>query len=394
MLLELPFHLLKFRIPLSFVLTTFYLIAMILQFALLVLIGAFGVIATAAPQFGSPNPVTLSKRAANESLVTWDEYSLFIRGERVLILSGEFHPFRLPSPGLWLDVFQKIKALGFGGVSFYVDWGLVEGTEGIVRAQGVFGLQEFFSTAQIAGIYLLARPGPYINAETAAGGFPGWLLRNPAILRSYDQRYLDATQTYITEISRIIAEAEITNGGPVILLQPENEYTTFPNVTLSQFPTEMNKEYMAYVEQQYRDAGITVPQFDNDNTVRGDFAPGTGTGEVDIFGFDAYPLYYSCGTPEYWPNLRFPTFWQLNHTQQSPTTPLMIAEFQGGSGDGWGGVGEDLCNAFINDRAVRILFKNNYSFGVKLFNVYMMYGGTNWGNLGFVGLVIVQKAPR
>ena len=364
---------------------------MILRLALLILIGVLGVIATTPPRYGGLS-TTLDKRAMNQSLVTWDEHSLFIRGERVLILSGEVHPFRIPSPGLWLDIFQKIKALGFGGVSFYVDWGLVEGTEGVVRTEGVFSLQQFFSAAQGPGIYLFARPGPYINAETAAGGFPGWLLRNPAILRSYDQRYLNATQTYISAISRIIAEAEITNGGPVIMLQPENEYTTFPNVTLSQFPNEMNKDYMAYVEQQYRDAGITVPLFDNDNTVRGDFAPGTGTGQVDIFGFDAYPLYYSCGTPDYWPNLRFPTTWQLNHTQQSPTTPLMIAEFQGGSGDGWGGVGEDLCNAFINDKAVRILFKNNYSFGVKIFNVYMMYGGTNWGNLGYFQALFLKKS--
>lgn len=328
---------------------------------------------------------SFSPRASNQSLVTWDEHSLLIRGERILILSGEFHPFRLPSPGLWLDVFQKVKALGFGGVSFYVDWGLVEGTEGQVRADGIFGLEQFFSAASEAGIYLFARPGPYINAETAAGGFPGWLLRNPAILRSYDNRYLNATQTYITAISKIIADAEITNGGPVIMLQAENEYTTFPNVTLSQFPNTMAREYMAYVVQQFRDAGITVPIFDNDNTVRGDFAPGTGLGEVDVYGFDAYPLYYSCGTPSYWPNLRFPATWQLNHTQQSPSTPLFIAEFQGGSGDGWGGIGEDLCADFINYEAVRILFKNNYSFGVKLFNVYMMYGGTNWGNLGYMG---------
>ena len=156
-------------------------------------------------------------------------------------------------------------------------------------------------------------------------------------------------------------------------------------MTRDQFPTEKEKLYMAYVGQQYRDAGITTPLFDNDNTVRGDFAPGTGVGEVDIYGFDAYPLYYSCGTPRYWPNLRFPAYWQVNHTTQSPSTPLMIAEYQAGSGDGWGGVGEDLCADFINYEAVRVLFKNNYSFATKIFNAYMMYGGTNWGNLGYMG---------
>ena len=163
-----------------------------------------------------------------------------------MILSGEFHPIRLPVPGLWLNVFQKIKALGFCAVSFYVDWGLVEETEGHVRIDGVFSLGQFFSSATEADIYLLARPDPYINAEVAAGGFPGWLLRIPAILRSYDQRCLAATEKYAASIGEIISQAQITNGGPVIMHQVENEYMSFPNV--SQFPDTMNKEYMMYVE--------------------------------------------------------------------------------------------------------------------------------------------------
>jgi hypothetical protein len=57
-----------------------------------------------------------------QDIVTWDEHSIMIRGERIMLYNGEFHPFRLPVPSLWLDVFQKIKAAGFSGVSFYVDW--------------------------------------------------------------------------------------------------------------------------------------------------------------------------------------------------------------------------------------------------------------------------------
>ena len=211
-----------------------------------------------------------------------------------MFFSGEFHPFRLPSPGLWLDVFQKIKAMGFNGVSFYTDWGLLEGNPGHVVVDGVFSLDEFFSAASEAGIYLLARPGPYINAETAAGGFPGWVLTLNGTLRSTDEDYLNATRNYVSTIGGIIAEAQITNGGPVVLVQPENEYSSWPGVNSSDFPDEMNKEYMAFVEQQYRDAGIVVPFIDNDNLVLGSFAPGTGTGEVDIYGIDAYPLRYDC----------------------------------------------------------------------------------------------------
>jgi len=57
-----------------------------------------------------------------QDIVTWDEHSVLVRGERILLYNGEFHPFRLPVPSLWLDIFQKIKAAGFSGVSFYTDW--------------------------------------------------------------------------------------------------------------------------------------------------------------------------------------------------------------------------------------------------------------------------------
>jgi beta-galactosidase GanA len=63
---------------------------------------------------------------------------------------------RLPVPALWLDVFQKIRALGYTGVSFYVDWALLEGDPGTFKADGVFDLDPFFEAATQAGIYLLA----------------------------------------------------------------------------------------------------------------------------------------------------------------------------------------------------------------------------------------------
>ncbi len=83
-----------------------------------------------------------------------------VYGERVFVFSGEFHPFRLPVTDLWIDVFQKVKALGFNAVSFYVDWALVEGQEGEYRADGIFDFNPFFTAAKDAGIYLIARPGP------------------------------------------------------------------------------------------------------------------------------------------------------------------------------------------------------------------------------------------
>lgn len=102
--------------------------------------------------------------------------------------------YRLPVADLYLDVFQKIRALGYTGVSFYVDWALLEGKPGDYRAEGVFDLQPFFDAAKEAGIYLLARPGPYINAEVSGGGFPGWIQRVPGYLRTRNESWLEATQ--------------------------------------------------------------------------------------------------------------------------------------------------------------------------------------------------------
>lgn len=88
---------------------------------------------------------------------------------------------------------QKIKALGFNGVSIYIDWALLEGKPGHYRAEGIFDLEPFFEAAKEAGIYILARPGPYINAEVSGGGFPGWLQRVNGTLRSSDEAYLKST---------------------------------------------------------------------------------------------------------------------------------------------------------------------------------------------------------
>ncbi|KAG0157680.1 hypothetical protein PDIDSM_4865 [Penicillium digitatum] len=273
--------------------------------------------------------------------------------------------------------------MGFTGASFYVDWSLVEGNPGHVITDGIWSLDEFFDAASQAGLYLIARPGPYINAETTAGGIPGWVLRQKAVIRSDDPEYLNATAEYMSTVGAIIERAQITHGGPVIMAQPENEFSTWPGVT--DFPNDMNRDYMAYVEEQLLDEGINVPKIVNDNSVKGYFAPGSGQGAVDIYAIDAYPMRYDCANPSVWPTYRFPYDWQVTHKQQSPTTPFAIAEFQGGSGEGWGGVAQDMCGQLVNEEAVRVLYKNNYSFGVKIFNIYMTFGGTNWGNLGYMG---------
>jgi beta-galactosidase GanA len=101
--------------------------------------------------------------------VTWDEHSLFLNGVRTFILSAEYHPWRLPNPNLWSDVFQKIKANGFNTVSFCVDWALhfpapnTNGGLGDWEPGTVRDLQRFINDAKSAGLWMIVRPGPYIS---------------------------------------------------------------------------------------------------------------------------------------------------------------------------------------------------------------------------------------
>jgi hypothetical protein len=249
----------------------------------------------------------------------------------------------------------------------------------VFQADGIFDLKPFFAAAKKAGIHLIARPGPYINAEVSGGCFPGWMQRVKSPFRAYDGDYLATTDLYMKEMSRIMAEAQITNGGPIILYQPENEYS-FARNGHKPFP---DGPYMQYIIDQARDAGIVVPMISNDAHPNGYNAPGTGLGEVDIYGYDAYPLGFDCGNPTYWQPGKLPTNWKDTHLRQSPNTPHSVLEFQAGSYDPWGGPGFDECAKLLNHEFVRVFNKNNFGFGITVLNLYMTFGGTNWGNLGY-----------
>jgi hypothetical protein len=83
----------------------------------------------------------------------------------------------------------------------------------------------------------------------------------------------------MAHVCAIIAKGQITNGGPVILFQPENEYSGAVGV---EFP---DGNYFQHVIDQARRAGIVVPIINNDANPGGHNAPGTGVGEVDIYVF-------------------------------------------------------------------------------------------------------------
>ena len=144
--------------------------------------------------------------------VGYDKYSLLVDGRRLVLWSGEMHPFRLPSPSLWRDVLQKMRAHGFNAVSVYVAWNYHSPGPGQYDFTGVRDLDLFLRTAAETGLYVILRPGPYINAEVDGGGFPGWLTATAGRARTSDPAYLSYVDEWLTEVNAIAARHLFTNG--------------------------------------------------------------------------------------------------------------------------------------------------------------------------------------
>lgn len=271
---------------------------------------------------GSAGPAgvqpALAASASTQHRIGWDKYSLMIDGKRVFIYSGSLHPFRLPSPSLWLDVLEKMKAAGFNTVTSYFDWGYVSPRPGVYDFSGVRDVDRYLDDAAKVGLYVIARPGPYINAEHDGGGFPGWLARMAGTPRTTNPTYLHYALQWLHHIDPIIARHQLTNGtGTVIATQVENE--------IYDSDTTDGQNYMAALEHQMRSDGITVPLTGNDNS---SFV--TGPGAVQLPGFDSYPLGFNCSSPTTWPG-QVPD--EMGYHLSNPNSPLYFPEFQGGSFD-------------------------------------------------------------
>lgn len=165
-------------------------------------------------------------KRSNDGLTTdveWDQYSLFIKGQRTIIWSGEVHPWRLPVPTLWRDLAEKTKAAGFNTISIYVNWALVMPRRGVTDWTGYRDLQMFLDFCKSSGLWIILRPGPHIQAEVSAGGIAYWALGIEGELRTNASDYREAWTQYITEVAEIARRNQVTEGGPIIAVQVENE---------------------------------------------------------------------------------------------------------------------------------------------------------------------------
>ncbi len=332
----------------------------------------------------TPRPRTRRATTATTHTVSFDKYSLLLDGRRTFIWSGEFHPFRLPSPSLWRDVLEKMKAEGYDAVSMYFDWGYHSPKPGVYDFTGVRDMDTVLNIAQQVGLYVIARPGPYINGELDAGGFPGWLLTQSGKARTNAPDYEAAADQWLHQIDQILARHQYTDGtGSVILYQIENELGSTGSAQQS---------YMQNLAQQARSDGITVPIFHNDKGRHGDWVPasstvpGTVPGPVDLYGFDGYPggtchTDATPGTPNTAPDWGiWGTGGATGGASASPNTPGFTAEFGGGWFDYWGSAGTYPCTAVREGPGYeRVFYGTNIANRLTLQNFYMTFGGTSWG---------------
>lgn len=320
--------------------------------------------------------------------VSFDARSLMIDGKRTVIWSSEFHAFRLPSPDLWRDILQKMKANGFNTVAFYFDWGYHSPKQGVYDFSGIRDIDRLLTMAKEEGLYVITRAGPYVNAELTRGGFPGWLVNQRAKARTDAPEYMAAADEWLTQVHAIIRRHQINgdgrgNSGTVILHQIENELAV---------TTPSQRRYMDHLYKKARADGINVPIFHNDQGRNGYWTPEDSKvehvvpGPVDLYAFDGYPggtctvegkPTRSVAAPDWG---YYGTGGAKGGASASPNTPGFLAEFGGGWFDYWGSNGGYECNAIQRGkRFQRVFYGTNLANGINIQSFYMGYGGTSWG---------------
>jgi len=239
-------------------------------------------------------------------------------------------------------------------------------------------------------LYVITRPGPYVNAEANAGGFPLWLTTGAyGKLRDDDPRYLQALDPYFAKFSELTSKHLVTKGGNALVYQIENEYGEQWNDRDEKIPNDAAGRYMQALEDSARANGIDVPLIHNDPNMNTkswskDYAPGA-VGNVDVAGLDSYPSCWSCNLDECTgTNGEYVAYQVIDYydhfVEVSPTQPSFFPEFQGGSYNPWGGP-EGGCPADIGADFANLFYRNLISQRVTAVSLYMMFGGTNWGAL-------------
>nr|WP_198426085.1 beta-galactosidase family protein [Microbacterium ureisolvens] len=267
-------------------------------------------------------------------------------GEPFRVLSGALHYFRV-HPGQWADRIRKARLMGLNTIETYVAWNAHEPVHGEWDATGWNDLGAFLDLVAAEGMHAIVRPGPYICAEWHNGGLPVWLTAMEGIgLRRSEPLYLAEVTAYLERVYEIVAPRQIDRGGPVILVQIENEYGAYGDDTA----------YLEHLVKVTTDAGITVPLTTIDQPTDQMLSDGSVAG-VHLTGS------FGSRADERLATLR----------RHQPTGPLMCAEFWDGWFDWWGSYHHTTSAADSAAELDALL-----AAGASV-NFYMFHGGTNFG---------------
>jgi beta-galactosidase len=262
------------------------------------------------------------------------------------IISGALHYFRV-HPALWADRIHKAKLMGLNTIETYIPWNEHAPVRGRFDTRDGLDLGHFLDLVHAEGLYAIVRPGPFVCAEWDNGGLPAWLFQDARVgIRRDEPRYLAAVQEYFDAALPIIASRQVSGGGPVILVQIENEYGAYGE----------DKDYLRALVRMTRDAGITVPLTTIDQPTDEMLERG-GLPELHKTGS------FGSRVAERLTTLR----------RHQPRGPLMCAEFWDGWFDHWGAHHH---TTGVEESAAQLdaLLASGASV-----NLYMFHGGTNFG---------------
>lgn len=273
----------------------------------------------------------------------------FLLNEQPFVVkAAEVHYPRIPRP-YWEHRIQMCKALGMNTLCLYVFWNIHEQREGEFDFTGNNDLRAFVQLAQQHGMYVILRPGPYVCAEWEMGGLPWWLLKKPNIrLREQDPYFMERLRLFEQQVAGQVADLTIDKGGPIIMVQVENEYGSYGT----------DKPYVSAVRDALREVG-----FD----------------KVQLFQCDWSSNFEQNGLDDLLWTMNFGTGANIDQEfkrlgELRPDAPKMCSEFWSGWFDKWGGRHETRGSKDMVNGLSQMLDR-----GIS-FSLYMTHGGTNWGH--------------
>ena len=281
-----------------------------------------------------------------EERFTIGKKEILLDGKPFTVVSGAMHYFRVPK-AYWRDRLMKIKACGMNTVETYCAWNLHEPREGTFDFEGDLDLGAYLDLIGELGMFAIVRPGPYICSEWDFGGLPWWLLKYDRIrLRCMNETFMTKTAAYFAKLIPVIAARQISCGGPVIMVQVENEYGSYGN----------DSDYIRALADLLTGNGIDCPLFTSDGASASMLSGGTVPELLATCNFGSHAA-------EQFKTLR----------KFRKTGPLMCAEYWNGWFDHWG---EKHHRRDADDAARNLAEILDCGASVS---VYMMHGGTNFG---------------